>query len=205
MTQTRDTLNKMLERARERRKRLPKELELYPPVEQERRLANVDAEIENLVVRLSQIDDRQREANSAEIAALAAERERSASEEASFWYRRFFTTLGLGNAAAFAAVASGFIQADDRRPIADAAANALTAFSIGMVAAGALPLLLWLQIETRHLMRLPFWTDDERGLIAWFVKCAVLTIAAGAALFSASALFQGFGYAIGGVRGLVQP
>lgn len=54
-------------------------------------------------------------ANTEAIQAATAERERARAQQddAAFWFRRYFTTVGVGNAALFAALISGVLQAQD--------------------------------------------------------------------------------------------
>jgi hypothetical protein len=78
--------------------------------------------------------------------ATRVEVQRATREEAAFWFRRFFTTLGIANGAAFAALASGLLQADDPKKVAYLAAPAMAHFVWGTILAGSVPLILWMRI-----------------------------------------------------------
>ena len=75
-------------------------------------------------------------------ATKAAAAEQAAHDERTFWFRRFFTTLGIANAGAFFAVATGLAQADAPAKIAPYLASPFTSFVWGMVLSGLIPLSL---------------------------------------------------------------
>jgi hypothetical protein len=159
-------------------------------------------EIKDFTAQLVKIDDRSNETAEDRAEARRLESYRAAREDAAFWLRRFCTTLGIGNAAAFAAVASGFLQSDEDSwsRIASPVADALTRFSTGMVLAGAMPvfLMLFAQIEIARALSLNL---NARGADAMQVFFGGILIVL--AVSSGGCLFYGFGYAIGGVRGLI--
>jgi len=63
-------------------------------------------------------------------------------EDAAFWLRRFFTSMAIGNAAALVAISAAVVQPD--RPTVPDGWLSITIrfFSAGLVAAGAIPLIL---------------------------------------------------------------
>ena len=75
-------------------------------------------------------------------------RSRAEQEDAAFWYRRYFTALGVANGAAFAALAAGTLQATDVAHAAIYSAEAIEAFATGASAASSIPLVLWLSSES---------------------------------------------------------
>lgn len=86
-----------------------------------------------------------------ELAAIQAAddaRDRAAQDdEATFWFRRFFTSVAIANGAAFAALAAGFLNTDDKAAIANALAEIMSFFAIGMCTAGLIPALLWARVK----------------------------------------------------------
>lgn len=110
-------------------------------------------EIKRCREEIANIDDRENEGLLSEVRQEVAEGRRADAEEAKFWFRRFFTTLGIANAAAFAALASGLLQADHPVELAPAVAPAMDKFIWGALAAGSIPLLLWLQLILRGWIR----------------------------------------------------
>ncbi|MBO9710545.1 MAG: hypothetical protein J7521_20280 [Caulobacter sp.] len=99
----------------------------------------------NLTHQLDALLPKLRAARRAEERTARLDREKAAAEGANFWFRRFFTTLGIANAAAFAALSSGLLQADKPAEIAPLVAPAMVQFAWGLLTAGSIPLLLWLR------------------------------------------------------------
>lgn len=86
----------------------------------------------------------QHEATKAQLQETATlEAERAKSEGADFWFRRFLLSLAVGNAAAFLALASGLLQADDPIAAAKLIRLPLQHFGHGLLAAGAIPAIMW--------------------------------------------------------------
>lgn len=123
-------------------------------------------------------------------------------DDAAFWSRRFYTTLGIANAAAFAAIASGFLQAEtnDRKPVVQPVADALEFFMWGMVLAGVIPLLNWIKSE-RNRIEGHFDRATDAGIRMAILWLSV-SFAALAAFNSAVFFVLGLASAIGGIRGL---
>jgi hypothetical protein len=126
------------------------------------------------------------------------------AEDASFWFRRFFTTLSIANAAAFAALASGLLQADEPKNIAPLVAPAMIQFAWGMLTAGSVPLLLWLRFGTDD------WLSDnyEQGKwvrgARWTVKFASQGAMAFAAVLSVTFFALGLFTALGSIQGIIK-
>lgn len=106
-----------------------------------------------------QIDDKAREEAEATAAQLNLDSRRSEREDAAFWFRRFFTTLGIANGAAFAALASGLLQADDPVKLAPVAGAAMDAFIWGALWAGSIPLWMWARLAANGV-------SEQRGFPA---------------------------------------
>lgn len=88
----------------------------------------------------------QAKATAAQVAATdAAERTRTAQDDAAFWFRRFMVSLQLANGAAFVAAVTGVLQADDLPRAAAVAASPTAWFALGILGSGLLPLVLWLE------------------------------------------------------------
>ena len=151
------------------------------------RLPQLRAKVRHIQQELAQVDDRRDEAAAAAAAARAETETRLRAEESGFWFRRFMTTLGIANGAAFAALASGFLQADEKATVALTVANAMTDFAIGMIAAGLVPALLWIERS-----------DTTRPGMVRLANAANVGLALGSALF----FILGIGQAVGGVRGM---
>lgn len=66
-------------------------------------------------------------------------------DEQAFWFRRFFTSLAIGHAGAFFAIATGVFQSDNLQRAAQMAFWPVVFFGTGLVLAGATPLFLWLE------------------------------------------------------------
>jgi hypothetical protein len=167
-------------------------------------ISRAKSEIRALELQRTAIVDRETALEAARRHTIDAERERQAGEDEAFWFRRFFTTLGIANAAAFAAIASGFLQAAsaDRLPVARPVADALSYFSFGMVCAGAIPAFLWLRAAARRIHTLKqvrfFKPQDLQDFVTMILFLGIYFAAA----FSVLGLAKGIGIAIGAVRGL---
>lgn len=162
----------------------------------------VEGEIRAHERELASIDDRAREAEAHEKNQATNDARLKASEEAAFWFRRFFTTLGIANAGAFAALASGVLQADKPGDVATYAAPAMISFTWGLLWAGAVPLVLWLQAQTEVFLN-PTYTGpaSERALYEWIgILCRILTPLA--TTFSVAYFCDGLFKALGSVQAI---
>lgn len=144
--------------------------------------------------RASVIEANDMQRKAAELARTDAADAR-ASEEATFWFRRFFTSLAIANGAAFVALAAGFLQADDRALVAPLLPSPMTHFGVGMVLAGAVPLLFWLKIQTGKIpekwMIGHISNGSVTGLIVSFVSASVIALLMG--LYICVAAIEDFG------------
>lgn len=117
-------------------------------------------------------------------------------EHASFWFRRFFTTLGIANAAGFTALASGLAQSDSPEKIAGAIAPAMDAFIWGALNAGSIPLFLWFYLASAD------WIPDDwvkRRLAVWLLSRGLIITAT---VFSVWYLGEGLFSAVGAAHGI---
>lgn len=127
----------------------------------------------------------QQEAISRQIAdSRAALNERLDVDERVFWFRRFFTTLGIAHAAGFVGLAAAVGQSDDPKILAPHLVVALQYFAFGMVTAGLIPLTLaWSASgEDRpkaHHKKLATYTAAVLALIAAATFVAALMEVAG--------------------------
>jgi len=71
------------------------------------------------------------------------EREKAAKDDATFWFRRFILGLSIAHGAAIAAITAGVFQANDPIQAAKLIDLPYTLFAIGLLGAGATPLVLW--------------------------------------------------------------
>ncbi len=127
---------KSLERARLRG--APSQAELAE------QLAWIEKQYEQALDQLIDAREIHNELGPRRLAKFEHERE---PEERLFWMRRFHTSLGIGNAAAFAAVTSQVIKpematATAAKTLAAAALWPMMCFAAGLVAAGLLPMVL---------------------------------------------------------------
>lgn len=163
-------------------------------------ISKTERDIEEVERRLLQIEDREREEASAVATQAHLDLRRAEREEAAFWFRRFFTTLGIANAAAFAALAGGLLQADDPIKLAPVAGPAMDAFIWGAIWAGSIPLLLWVRLALRPLE--DRWDHDSpkrrlltgaqvlsRQLVALFAATSTIMFCIG--LFTAAGAVHG--------------
>ena len=82
----------------------------------------------------------------AELNAAEDARKRSEEQEdANYWLRRFCTSLAIANAGAFAALAAGFLNTDDKASVAADLATIMTTFAVGTCSAGLIPGWHWLR------------------------------------------------------------
>lgn len=79
----------------------------------------------------------------------ARHREQAASDDASFWFRRFMLSLQIGNGAGLLAIVGGALQADDPKAAIGLAGLQAVAFGYGVLLAGALPGVLALERGAR--------------------------------------------------------
>lgn len=73
----------------------------------------------------------------------AQQAERSVSDEATFWFRRFATWVGIANAATLAAVLSAAISPENRPLLTADVVSLIRILFLGVIAAGLIPLMLW--------------------------------------------------------------
>lgn len=101
------------------------------------------------------VADAQREVAAAQRDAnLTAERERSASEDVTFWSRRYLTTISVGNAAGLSAVLIAMNQADAPAVDLRGLVWIILAFGGGAFLGGTVPLLrVALAVERLKPMR----------------------------------------------------
>ncbi len=71
------------------------------------------------------------------------EREKAAKDDATFWFRRFILGLSIAHGAAIAAITAGVFQANDPVQAAKLIDLPYALFAIGLLGAGATPLVLW--------------------------------------------------------------
>jgi hypothetical protein len=144
------------------------------------------------------------DAHNERLLAKRADLSRLNREDATFWFRRFFTTLAIANAATFAALASGTVQADKPGAVAKVVAGPMIAFAWGMVMAGSLPLLLafWLR-AVEWLEDHPYPRRQEKrwwiGVEAGSSVCIFVAAAA-----SALCLIAGLCLALWNLQGIIE-
>lgn len=166
-------------------------------LEKQATVNSLNAQISNVRRELIALD---RQENAA-LESQRIERSKAAVEGATFWFKRFFTTLGIANAGAFAALASGVLQADDVGKIAGLVAPAMVHFTQGMLASGSIPLFLWLRYfasdaQSRYFDRNRFQTL-ALPILEWLAQLLVILATVrgvwefAAGLFSALGSLQG--------------
>lgn len=97
-------------------------------------LKAAEVAIESYVTRIAEL-------NAADHARKRAEEQ----EDANYWLRRFCTSLAIANAGAFAALAAGFLNTDDKASVAADLATIMTTFAVGTCSAGLIPGWYWLR------------------------------------------------------------
>lgn len=121
------------------------------------------------------------EAQSADTASR--EDARLKQDDAAFWFRRFILSLQIGNGAGFVALAGGVLQADKPREVAVLAFPSFGWFAGGLILAGLVPGLLYLQrrYDVPRGGKRPRWArvcQDFATVFAltsaWFFGTAVL-------------------------------
>jgi len=148
----------------------------------------VRRDLETVRQQIARAEDDERRSGEQVSAVREATFDKLTQDETAFWFRRFFTTLGIAHAAAFVALTSGFLQSDDKSTIGHAVADALTLFASGMIAAGLIPLLLW--------------AHGLAGRSRSRVQTFLVTLIAVAALVASGAFVFGIMEAVGAIRGL---
>lgn len=172
-------------------------------IEAPRGIPIVEGEITALNLQLARLADRERNAD----AARAVEAEHAArtaqAEEMAFWFRRFFTTLGIANGAAFAALASGLLQADEPVKLAPVVGPAMDAFIWGALWAGSIPLWMWARLRLRIYSSGGELRPPIRGAVvgagSMFGQLIMISAAASVVLFC-----LGLFTATGAVHGLAE-
>lgn len=92
----------------------------------------------------------------AEAQTAAARSEADAAierEDSAFWLRRFLVSLSIGNGAGFVAIATGALQNENPLQAISLVVGPLHSFAIGIIAAGAVPAMMWLAILAKQLIR----------------------------------------------------
>lgn len=112
----------------------------------------------------------------------AREREKAASDDASFWFRRFMLSLQIGNGAGLLAIVGGALQADDPKAALTLGSLQAVAFGYGVLMAGALPGVLAIERAVK--------TSGWRTLLR--VAVAVLTLGSSAAFIYAIGALHGY-------------
>lgn len=158
----------------------------------------------NLENEINSLRKQIRAARRAEERAFRHEMQRAAAEGANFWFRRFFTTLGIANAAAFAALASGLLQADKPAEIASIAAPAMIQFAWGMLTAGSIPLLLWIRFGADDWLSERYEQPPLIKRARFAVKHLSQTAMVIAATFSVVDFAQGLFMALGSIQGIIR-
>jgi hypothetical protein len=103
--------------------------------------SNLKRELAELDRQRRQIQDRQ----DAEERARYEVELREAAQGADFWFRRFMLSLQIGNGAAFLAVVTSVVGADQMAQAAKWAILPAMGFGVGAIFSGMLPMLLWVQ------------------------------------------------------------
>lgn len=124
-------------------------------------------------------------------------------EDAAFWFRRFFTTLGIANAAAFAALASGLLQADDPVKLAPVAGPAMDAFAWGALWAGSIPLWMWARLAINGLSEREGFPEPLQRVAKGF-RLLMTQLIAISAVASVIMFCLGLFTATGAVHGLAE-
>jgi len=162
------------------------------PLQLQQRERDLRANPERVKRDLAALDDQ-------DVAALQAAEiadRRFAHERAEFWFRRFFTSLGVGNGAAFAAISAGLLQAQKPEEIAPLAFGPLVVFAVGTVTAGLVPFVLYLQSAAASGVLAP--TPRAEAVARAIGRQGVFLLTA----LSVLALLVGVSIALGGVHAL---
>lgn len=103
------------------------------------RLVDITTQMKGLMLQSRKLADDDAAAH----AQLEALSEQSKREDRSFWFRRFHTSLAIAHGAGFAAVSSKLFDPALKAATAGYAFYPMSAFAIGMVLAGLIPVALY--------------------------------------------------------------
>lgn len=84
------------------------------------------------------------------------------SERNEFWFRRFFTSITLGHAAAIIGLGAFLSSAENQSTAAAAISFPITVFGFGLGISGILPFSIWLRFVTRKAKQRTQSTDPEK-------------------------------------------
>ena len=113
----------------------------------------------------------------------AREAERLHHDDASYWSRRFNTSLAIGNGAGFALVTGALLQSQHIDQALVFAWQPMCCFGPGLLCAGALPWLLWAQRRSQKFRRAAqiasaLLTTLAAGFFVLAIGTAVYTVTA---------------------------
>jgi hypothetical protein len=126
------------------RRESPRTIRLLPPGTRDP-LDVVKEELERASQELKRLQDREHDLVGSEMkiqAARAQGEEQARIDDRTYWFRRFHTSLAIANGAAVAAIASKLLDKDVERLAVAISLVPLSLFALGMVLAGAIPVLL---------------------------------------------------------------
>lgn len=103
-----------------------------------RNIEHCDAQISELELHERKLLDQVASIEGAKAEAVA----RIQAEERGFWFRRFYTSLAIGNGAAMAAVANHLFNPDTAQATVRAGLTPFVCFASGVVLAGTIPMFL---------------------------------------------------------------
>lgn len=198
--QTKATLEREIQRLRRDRSRITMDLAARGiDYRDSPEIREIDSAIKGTQHQIAVILDSETREKRAEIQDAS----RAQKEGAEFWFRRFFIALGIANAAAFAALASGLVQADKPSDIAPLVANSMTHFTWGMLAAGVIPLWLWIRFMTAAWIIEHTDAPSYQRTIWHIVNNSMQPLIVLATVSSVWKLAEGLFTALGTVRGLI--
>jgi hypothetical protein len=103
------------------------------------------------------------------------EQQKLANDDAAYWFRRFMISLQIGNGAGFLASLEAILHAEHMQAAIPLAGVPAVRFGLGVVMAGTLPAILWLQ-RLHWVAENPILREVSRaaliatalGAMAWF-------------------------------------
>ncbi|WP_428151415.1 hypothetical protein [Brevundimonas sp.] len=130
---------------------------------------NAQKEVDALILRDKRLDDSENERADAASLRRAEHRE----EQRQFWFRRFHLSVGLAHGAGLAAISSKVFDKDVSAATVSGAWWSLTAFVLGLLIAGLIPIALYFD-RTRWA----WWMASGSAAAFVWALCVVLAGAA---------------------------
>ena len=84
------------------------------------------------------------------------------NERNEYWFRRFFTSISIGHAAAIIGLGAFLSSAENQNSTAAIVAFPITIFGVGLGVSGILPLTIWWRLVTKKASQRTELSDPEK-------------------------------------------